>query len=374
MRVGVNLTWLVPGVVGGSEEATTRALRALGAHPSADLDVVLFGLDALRRAHPGLASDFESHMLPVPGSFKPLRVLAEHTWLRAMAARHRIDVMHDAGGTSAGGLGVPRILTVHDIQPLELPRNFHPVKVAYLRHAVPRAVDEAVAVMVPSEFVKHRLVDRLGADPDKISVVPWSAPLPVQAMPIETVRARYGIIGTVVLLPAITYPHKDHVVAIRAMRRLADRHKETTLVLPGGRGPAEQQVLDEIRRQGLTDRVVRTGRIPETALAALYDHAAVVVIPSRYEGFGIPALEAMTAGAPVVVADTGALPEVVGDAGVTFPVGDDAQLAVELHRILEDEEHREHLASAGRARAKQFTPERTAEGMLAAYRSVRGRR
>ena len=269
---------------------------------------------------------------------------------------------------------MPRILTVHDIQPLELPRNFHPVKVAYLRHAVPRAVHEAVAVMVPSQFVKDRLVHRLGADPDKISVVPWSAPLPVQAMPIETVRARYGIIGTVVLLPAITYPHKDHVVAIRAMRRLADRHNETTLVLPGGRGPAEQDVLDEIQRQGIAERVVRAGRIPETALAALYDHAAAVVIPSRYEGFGIPALEAMTAGAPVVVADTGALPEVVGDAGVTFPVGDDAQLAVELHRILEDAEHREHLAAAGRARAKQFTPERTAEGMLAAYRSVGGRR
>ena len=374
MKVGVNLSWLVPGVVGGSEEATTRALRALGAHPSSDLDVVLFGLDALRDAHPDLTSAFESHTLPIPGRLKPLRVLAEHTWLPAMVARHRVDIVHDAGGTSAGRIGVPRVVTVHDIQPLELPHNFHPVKVAYLRYSIPRAVAGAAAIVVPSSFVERRLVERLGVDPDKISVVPWSVPPPIQPMPIETVRARYGIIGDVVLLPFITYPHKDHVVAIRAMRRLAERHQEITLVLSGGEGPAEGAVAAEIARQGLGDRVVRTGRIPSTVLASLFQHAAAVVIPSRYEGFGIPALEAMAAGVPAVVADAGALPEVVGDAGVVFPAGDDAQLAVELHRILEDPDHRAALASAGRARAKQFTPERTAEGLLAAYRSVRDRR
>lgn len=370
MRVGVNLSWLVPGVVGGSEEATTRALRALGAMRSSEVEVVLFGLDALRRAHPDLTAAFESHTLPVPGRLKPLRVAAEHTWLRAMVVRHRIKILHDAGGTSAGRMRVPRVLTVHDIQPLELPGNFHPVKVAYLRSAVPRAVAAAAAVIVPSEFVKDRLVQRLHGDPARIHVVPWSAPLPIGPMPIDTVRARYGIIGNIILVPAITYPHKDHVVAIRAMRHLAARHGETTLVLTGGEGPAEQQVLTEIARQGLEERVVRTGRIPETAVAALFQHAAAVVVPSRYEGFGIPAIEAMAAGTPVVVSDAGALPEVVGDAGEVFPAGDDAQLAVALHRVLSDPEHRDTLRAAGLARAKQFTPERTAEGILAAYRIV----
>ena len=370
MRVGVNLCWLVPGVVGGSEEATTRALRAVASRPAPGIELVLFGLDALRRAHPDLTSSFESHTLPVPGRIKPLRVAAEHTWLRAMVARHRLDVLHDAGGTSAGGIDLPRILTVHDIQPLELPENFHPVKVAYLRRAVPHAVRSAAAVIVPSEFVKDRLVDRLRADPAKIVVVPWSAPLPLRPMPIETVRARYGIIGSIVLLPAITYPHKDHVVALRAMRHIVDRHAETTMVLTGGEGPAEETVLAEIERLGIADRVVRTGRISETAVAALFAHASAVLVPSRYEGFGIPALEAMEAGTPVIVSDAGALPEVVGDSGVVVPAGDDVQLAIELHRVLSDGRYRDRLARAGRDRAKQFTPQRTADGMMAAYRSV----
>lgn len=370
MRVGVNLCWLVPGVVGGSEEATTRALRAIGTARPPDVDLVLFGLAALRHAHPDLTDRFETHTLPVPGRIKPLRVLAEHTWLRAMVRHHRIDVLHDAGGTSAGKIAVPRVLTVHDIQPLELSRNFHPVKVAYLRHAVPRAIEDSAAVVVPSAFVRARLVERLGADPDKISVVPWSAPRAVEPMPIATVRAKYGIIGAIVLVPAITYPHKDHAVAVRAFRHLVDRHGETTLVLTGGEGPSEDDVLAEIERQGIGDRVVRTGRIPETALAALYTHASAVVFPSRYEGFGNPALEAMAAGTPVIVSDAGALPEVVGDGGVVVPAGDDAQLAVELHRLLSDPEHHEAVAEAGRARAADFTPERTADGLLAAYRSA----
>lgn len=369
-RVGVNLCWLVPGVVGGSEQAITRALRAVAADPPEDLELVLFGLAALREAHPDLTSAFETHTVPVPGHVKPLRVLAEHTWLRAMVATTGIDVLHDAGGTSAGRIPVPRVLTVHDIQPLDLPRNFHPVKVAYLRHAVPRAVSSAAAVTVPSSFVRDRLVARLGADPGSVTVVPWSAPDHDDAAPIDTVRARHGIIGQILLLPFITYPHKDHVVAIRAMRHLAGRHEETTMVLAGGQGPAEATVRAEIDAQGMADRVVRVGRVPSAELAALYDHATAVVIPSRYEGFGIPALEAMAAGVPPVVADAGALPEVVGDAGVVFPPGDDVQLAVELHRLLSDDDHRRRLADAGRGRAGEFTPARTAGGLLAAYRAA----
>ena len=370
MRAGVNLCWLVPGVVGGSEEATTRVLRAIALDPPDDIEIVLFAQRSFRDAHPDLAERFETHTVPVPRGDKALRVLAEHTWLPLAVKRHRIDLLHDAGGTSPGRLGVPRVLTIHDIQPLELPRNFGRVKVVYLRWAIPRAIDGAARVLVPSAFVRDRLVERLGADPDRIDVVPWSVPDAEEGTPIAAVRARYGIIGSIVLVPGITYPHQDQIVAIRAMRHVAGRHGETTMVLTGGEGPAERAVLAEIEAQGMADRVVRTGRVPAPVMASLFRNATAVIVPSRYEGFGVPALEAMAAGVPLIVADAGALPEVVGDAAEVVPAGDDAQLAVALHRILSDPDHHRALSVAGRERAADFTPARTAAATLAAYRSA----
>ncbi len=370
MRVGVNLSWLVPGVVGGSEESVTRSLQAVATRLPPEMEVVLFAAPALRAAHPELARDFETHDVPLAGSAKGLRVLAEHTWLPAMVRRHGIDLVHDAGGTSPGHMGCPRVLTIHDIQPLELPRNFSPVKVAYLRWAIPRAVAAAQHVMVPSQFVRDRLIERFSIDGADISVVPWPVPTLGDEAPIETVRARYGIIGDIVLMPAITYPHKDHETAIRAFGHVAGRHGETTLVLTGGEGPSEAKVMAEIERLDLGDRVVRTGRVSGPVISTLFSHSTAVLFPSRYEGFGVPALEAMAAGVPVVVAAAGALPEVVGGAGVVVPAGDDAQLAVELHRILDDPGHRADLAERGRARASEFGPDRTADGMIAAYRSA----
>lgn len=370
IRVGVNLCWLVPGVVGGSEQATVRTLDAVAARAPSNVELTLLTLDAFADAYPDLTARFETRTLPVSGGNKVVRVAAEHLWLPRATRRHGLDLLHDAGGTSPGTVAVDRVLTIHDIQPLEQPGNFPPLRVAYLEHALPRAARRAVRVVVPSGFVRDRVVDRLGVDPDRVSVVPWSRPPAGEVAPIDVVRGRWGLTGPYLVLPAITYPHKDHVTAIRAMGHLAKRHPDLRLVLVGGPGPAEGDVRAEIHRLGLRDRVVRTGRVSSATVHALLADAAALVFPSRYEGFGIPAIEAMAVGTPAVVSDAGSLPEVVGDAGVVVPAGHHEQFAVEIHRILTDEAHRDRLVAAGRARAADFDPERTAELLLAAYRSA----
>lgn len=369
-RIGVNLCWLVPGDVGGSEQATVRTLEAVARRDPSNLDLVLLASAEFVAAYPTLADRFETHVVPLTSSHRVLRVVAEHAALPRMVARFGLEAIHDAGGTSPGRVEVPRILTIHDIQPLLFPHRFPSLRVAFLRRAVPAAVEGAELVTVPSEFVRRSLVEHLGADPDRIRVVPWSRPDVSDRADVAIVRARWGLDGPFLVLPAITYAHKDHITALRALAHLRDRHPDLRLVLPGGVGPAEQAVLAEVERLALGSRVVRTGRLPNASVLALIEAASAMVFPSRYEGFGIPALEAMSLGTPAVVSDTGALAEVVGGGAAVFPAGDAQQLAVELHRVLDDEAHRQRLVDAGRDRAAEFGPERTAERLLAAYRSA----
>lgn len=369
-RVGVNLCWLVPGVVGGSEQATVRTLEALHRRDPGNFEVVLLASTPFATAYPGLVDSFETHTIPIPVARKSVRVLAEHAWLPRQVRRLGLDLLHDAGGTSPGRISVPRVLTIHDIQPLLFPHRFPPVRVAFLRRSIPAAVEGAVRITVPSEFVRSSLVEEFGTEADKIAVVPWSRPDVDDRADVDVVRGRWGLTGPYLVLPAITYAHKDHITAIRAMRHLAARHPDLTLVLPGGVGPAEEAVLAEIGRLGLEKSVIRTGRLPTASVLALIEGAAATVFPSRYEGFGIPALESMSLGTPVVVSDAGALVEVVGEAGAVFPAGDDEQLAIEVHRVLSEDGRREALVDGGRRRADEFRPERTVERLLAAYRAA----
>ncbi len=369
-RIGVNLCWLVPGVVGGSEQATVRTLQALHRRDPGNFEIVLLASTAFAATYPGLVDSFETHTIPIPAARKSVRVLAEHTWLPWKVRSLGLDLVHDAGGTSPGRMEVPRVLTIHDIQPLLFPHRFPPVRVAFLRRSIPTAVAGAARITVPSAFVRTSLVEQFGTDPDRIAVVPWSRPEVEHRADVELVRGRWGLMGPYLVLPAITYAHKDHITAVRAMRHLAARHPDLKLVLPGGIGPAEEAVLSEIDRLELDTTVVRTGRLPNASVLALIEGAAATVFPSRYEGFGIPALESMSLGTPVVVSDAGALVEVVGDAGAVFPAGDDEQLAIELHRVLSEEGRREALVDGGRLRADEFRPERTVECLLAAYRAA----
>lgn len=369
-RVLVNLLWLVPGVVGGSEESTTDALRAVadvGADGSGRPEVHLAVLEQFEAAHPDLAARLPIHVLDQDGRDKRRRVLAEQTWLARLTRETGADIVHHAGGVVPLRHPGRTVLTIHDLQPLDHPANFRWAKRAYLGSMLGRSARAADVVTVPSEFTRDRVVHLLGVDPGRVVVVPWWVPVPeVPGDPEFPLPSRLGD-DPFLLYPAITYPHKNHRVLLDAFAIVASRRPDVRLVLTGAAASEEAAVAERIREPDLDGRVVRTGRVPAAQLESLFAAAVAVAVPSSYEGFGLPVLEAMVRGAPVIAAAAGSLPEVARPEDLVA-VDDVTAWAAAMEAVL-DETGPERAAriSAGRIRASRFTPQRSATALIDAY-------
>ncbi len=369
LRVGCNLLWLVPGAVGGSETATVHLLRTLAADPPDGIELTLYGLDAFGHAYPELTRAFPTKLVPLTGRLKPLRVAAENTWL-PREVRGKVDVMHHMGGVLPLAPGGPSLVTLHDLQPYDLPDNFSPAKRVYLQRSIPRTVRQSQLVLTASEFVRRAVIERFGVPDDRVRVTPWGVGPPSSEVSLAEVQARYGLPRRWFVYPAFTWWHKDHALAVKAFATLAAREHDVVLVLTGGEGPAEQSVMELVDSLGLRGRVRRTGLIPRRDVLAIVRGATALVYPSRYEGFGLPVAEAMSLGTPVLAADATSLPEVVGDAGWLLPPGRIDDWSEAMARMLVDGDERLRLGEAGRARAARYTWAANAGATVAAYRDV----
>ncbi|MDH4169496.1 MAG: glycosyltransferase family 4 protein [Acidimicrobiia bacterium] len=372
-RIGVNLVWMVPGVVGGSEEYAVRTLEAVLDREPADLDFVVFALESFRAAHPEICARIPVATVGIGGGSRPTRIAAENSWLAYQARRHGVSVMHHVGGRSPAVRRAPTLVTVHDLQPLVYPEHFGPVKARYLRYAIPRSVASARVVIAPSEYVRGQLIERYDLPPERVVAVSagYEVPrLPAVGDPMlgDAVADLLGRAEPYVVYPAVTHPHKDHATVLRAVAQVAASGRPVRLVLTGAAGAADGDVDQLVAELNLSDRVVRLGRIERSVLDLVISRAEALVFPSRFEGFGIPVLEAMALGCPVIAADATAVPEVVGGAGILLPPGDVDAWASALIDRLDGRPPREDAAAAGRNQAARFARARSGERLEGAYR------
>lgn len=376
--VGVNLLWLVPGVVGGSEEYTIRLLRAVHDQDPDGIVLRLYARPDLLEAHPDLGQRFEvvtaRHREPgrslgvgATSGSKAERVALESTWL-AMVSRHD-TVVHHPGGVIPLVRSRPAVLTIHDLQPLVWPHRFSLLKRRWLGAMIPYSARAARVVLCPSKFTAEAIVTHLGVDGDRVEVVhhPHDPVPPGVTDPARDheLRSRFG---TYLLLPGIAYDHKRHRDLVAALDRLRHRFPDLAVVLTGGPGPASPALAAQIARLDLGPRVHVLGRVSEDELDALYRSAVAMVFPSSYEGFGNPVLEAMARGCPVVTTDATALPEVAGEAALAVPVGRPGALAAAVARILDEPGLADGLRRAGPERARSFCSGVAGQRLVDCYR------
>jgi glycosyltransferase involved in cell wall biosynthesis len=243
------------------------------------------------------------------------------------------------------------ILVIHDVAALRHPEAYSKPYVAYQRRLLPALAREASALITVSEFSRAELIEVLGAPAARVTVIPGGVDerFFAQADP-GPASARYGLSGPYALAVGTTSARKNLQALDQAARSLGDRGIE--LLLAGS---------DRGYLRGSHAGLRRLGYIEEEHLPGLYAGAVALAMPSGYEGFGLPCLEAMAAGTPVVAAAAGALPETCGDAALLVEPHDAAGFADALMAAACDEQIRARLIGAGRRRAAEFSWTRTAK-------------
>ncbi|HZU19036.1 MAG TPA: glycosyltransferase family 1 protein [Candidatus Dormibacteraeota bacterium] len=235
-----------------------------------------------------------------------------------------------------------------------------------------RGIRRATAIIAVSRTTKRDLVTHLRVPEERIFVV-YEGVDPRRFHPVErrVVEDRY------ILYVGSEHPRKNLETLLRALARLRREREfqDLKLVKVGAAGGREAdfraRTLAFVRELGLEDRVIFTERVPADDLPAYYSGAACLVLPSRYEGFGFPPLEAMACGCPVVVAEAGSLPEITGGAALRVPTEDDAGFAEAIRTLLVDRDLRARMRERGFARAREFSWRRAAEETVRVYEMVR---
>jgi glycosyltransferase involved in cell wall biosynthesis len=343
--------------VGGIARYFVELIRQFSDHPELDV-MVQRGWRWTRNEH---ALDARlGERLSMPGGSRR-RVLAAANRAAGVVPTLAPDVIHPtyygpAGLARAGA--APLVVTVHDMTPELFPGLFpsgnpHERKREYVRRAA--------AVLCVSENTRTDLLDLYG---------PIDAPIVVTHLGVDE-RFKPRSIEGPLAPPYVLYVgsrdgYKDFDVALESFAQIAPEQRALTLLVVGG-GPFTQREQDLIARWRLGPSV-RHRPVSDAELPRVFGEATIFVNPSRYEGFGLTALEAMASGTPTVLADSSSLPEVGGPAAAYFPPGDSSALAAQLRRILGDPIVRREMSARGLARARDFTWLKTATATSEAYR------
>jgi glycosyltransferase involved in cell wall biosynthesis len=372
----VNLLYLVPGEVGGSEIYARRLLDAMHRlEPQREL-VVYCGPEALDslRAEPW-AGAARFVVSPVRSRVKALRVAAELTWLPARVRRDGVQLLHSLGTTAPPVCPVASVVSVLDVIYHHFPETFPPASRLGLRIVVPAGARRADRVIAISEAGKREVAATLRLAPEAIDVVYLgfgmdAAEPRITAAP--ALRRRHGLEGReLVLTVSSSLRHKN---LSRLLQAFALLDGDATLVVVGHAGLDQGNLREQAAALGLGDRVLFTGWVDDADLEGFYATATAFVYPSLMEGFGMPVLEAMRRGVPVACSNVSALPEVAGDAAELFDPRDPAAIAAALRTLLGDPQRRDELVRRGHERHRLFTWERAARETQAVYRAVLERR
>ncbi len=305
----------------------------------------------------------------------PRRLAWEGWGLPREATRDRISILYSPGFSPPPWGRFKKVVTVHDLIGLIYPGNVGPAARFYWTAWLPANVKRADVLVASSESTRRDIVKYLRISESSVQVVPLAASPAYKKTPqdpakLEILLSGYGIRRPYLLAVGTLEPRKNSLRVAQAFQRMASKAPDVQLVFAGkdaGMGAALKRFVEDNLMQ---DRIRVLGYVPEDALVMLYNGALGYVMISLYEGFGLPALEAMSTGLSGVVSDVSSLPEVTGDTALKTDPKDVGAIASSLLEFVTQDSRRDRMAEAAHARSRQFSYEKTAIAMLNIFNKI----
>lgn len=368
MRIGLDAR-LPYYQMGGISQYILYLLPAL-AEIDRENDYVIFHSRKDGRSYQPSAANFGRRNLWTPCHHRLER------W--AMAAEllpHRLDLLHSPDFIPPAAGAKKRVITVHDLNFYYYPQFLTAESRRYYLEQIEWAVRAADHIMADSHQTRQDLIEKLNLPAEKVTTIHLAAnPIYARPRPAEHVKqilTHYNLPSGYILFVGTLEPRKNVPALIKTYHRLRQETAvDVPLVLAGRKGWLYDEIFATIDELKLRGHVHHLENLPDEEIACLYTAAGVLALPSHYEGFGLPVLEAMHNGCPVICSNRGSLPEVGGSAALLLDPDDIDAWVEAIHRVLSDSELRREMIAKGYPQAQGFTWRRTAEATLVIYRQV----
>ena len=363
MRIGVNALYLIPGAVGGTEIYLRSLLNAM-----ARLDTGHeFHIFTNKETGADLVPDhplFHYHPQNIAAVSRPSRILWEQ--LALPRAAREMDVLFNPGFTAPRWITCPNVTVFHDLQHVRHPEFFRWWDLPFWKMLLAWSMRNSRLIVAVSEATRLDVMEHYGLAGDRVRTIPHGVDERFFTLPRPHVDSK------MILCVSTLHPHKNLDRLMRVFVKLRREVPNCRLVIAGMKGHQSTE-LEELRAGlGLTDSVEMTGWIPREELYRLYSRAAAFVFPSRFEGFGMPVLEALAAGIPTACSSAEPMGSMAGQAAVRFDPESEEDMLGAIRKVLLDAGARTSLAEAGPRRARDFSWDTSARLTVRALEDARG--
>ncbi len=304
----------------------------------------------------------------LPTENRLARIAWEQLVWPVAARRDGLTLMHSMAFAMPRLAPYPTVVTIYDLSFIEFPDLYPVAQRRYLMNETAYSCDHAARLIAISESGRQDIHRLYGVSPARIDVItPGTADI-FRPLPAEEVAAfcrRQSLPNSFFLHVGTLQPRKNIPVLLEALSIL--NRPEAILVLVGGKGWIYDEIFERVDRLGLRDRVRFEGYAIDEDLPRWYNAATALVLPSLYEGFGMPVVEALACGTPVIASNSSSLPEAGGDVALYFDPRDAAALAGQMARVLDDPTVRRRAQTEGPKHAARFSWPRAGEQLAVVY-------